>query len=415
MFHLGLPLYLAGCAAEDAEPGSEPDDAEPDPSTEETPITLFSWWVAPGEADALDALVAVHHLEYPLEKVSNAAIASGEQARDVLDAQLKAGKPPDLFQENAYDMAAFLRDTPGGLTPLTDLFEELGLFEVVVPEVIADITLEGEVYSMPVNIHRENALHYNKRIFEEQGLEPPTTLEELLAACEALKAAGITPLAMANRGWILRILFNSLAAASMGAGAFRDYFTGESELDEPAMRAAIELLSKVLDDYVNVSATEAEFDWTDAADLVLSGEAAMFIHGDWAKGYFAQQGWEPGERFGVVGMPGAAELFLYGVDVFGLPTDAPHPEAARHFLRTVASKAGQVAFNKVKGSSPIRLDTKVDDLDPVGQATLDDLRNADVRMLTRSKDAWDAALAEYAVSRDADALLAAYADNPPGD
>jgi hypothetical protein len=42
------------------------------------------------------------------------------------------------------------------------------------------------------------------------------------------------------------------------------------------------------------------------------------------------------------------------------------------------------------------------------------LRSAEVRLLTRSNDAWDAALAEFAVSRDADALLAAYVDNPPG-
>lgn len=420
-FQLGLlPLGLtglAGCAADDkkddvAEGGESNGGPEPEPT--DTEITLFSWWVAPGEADALDALIAVHNLEYPSEKITNAAIASGEQARDVLQANLEAGSPPDLFQENAYDMKTFLRDNPGGLTPLTELFDELELRDVVVPQVIEDITIDGEIYSMPVNIHRENALHYNKQLFEEQGIEPPTTLDELLEACETFKAAGITPIAMANSGWILRILFNGLASASMGANAFYDYFSGKSELDETAMRDAIDLLGKVLDEYVNASASDENFGWTDAADLVLNGEAAMFIHGDWAKGYFTQQGWEPGKRFGIVGMPGAQELFLYGVDVFGLPTGAPHLEAAKHFLSTVASKAGQVAFNKIKGSSPIRLDTVVEDLDPVGQQTLDDLRDAELRMLTRSQDAWDMAFAEYAVSRDADALLAAYVDNPPG-
>jgi glucose/mannose transport system substrate-binding protein len=413
---LGLPLYLAGCGGDESQ---LPDDTsgggagnEPD---EETPVTLFSWWVAPGEADALSALIALHNVDYPNEKVSNAAIASGELARDVLDEQLAAGTPPDLFQENAYDMASFLRDNPGSLTPLTDLFEELGLFDVVVPEVIEDVTIDGEVYSMPVNIHRENVLHYNKQLFEEQGLEPPTTLEGLLATCDAFKAAGITPLAMSNKGWVLRILFNALAAASMGAQAYNDYFSRKSELDEAAMRSAIELLGKFLDEYVNESASEEAFEWTDAADLVLNGEAAMFIHGDWAKGYLTQQGFEPGVRFDVVGMPGASELFLYGVDVFGLPAGAPHEEAAKHFLRTVASKEGQVAFNKVKGSSPIRLDTKIDNLDPAGRATLKDLQNAELRMLTRSNEAWDVALAEFAVNRDVDALINAYIDNPPGE
>lgn len=287
VFQLGLPLYLAACASENEPPSG----ASVEPA--KTQVTLFSWWVAPSEADALNALIAVHAAAYPDEKVSNAAIESGERAREVLTAQLASGTPPDLFQENAYDMAAFLAENPGALEPLGDLFGELELFDVVVPEVIEDVTIDGEVYSMPVNIHRENALHYNQRIFDEQGLEPPTTLEELLSVCQALKAKGITPLATSHKGWIVRILFNSLAAASLGPQAYSDYFTGKAELDEPAMRAAIELLGEVLDNYVNESAREPDFDWTDAAELVLDGEAAMFIHGDWVKG-FHRAGPRPG-------------------------------------------------------------------------------------------------------------------------
>ena len=34
---------------------------------------------------------------------------------------------------------------------------------------------------------------YNKEIFAEHGIEVPTTWDELIAACETLKAAGVTP------------------------------------------------------------------------------------------------------------------------------------------------------------------------------------------------------------------------------
>ena len=34
---------------------------------------------------------------------------------------------------------------------------------------------------------------YNKEIFDQQGLEVPTTWDELIAVCEALEGAGITP------------------------------------------------------------------------------------------------------------------------------------------------------------------------------------------------------------------------------
>jgi len=369
---------------------------------------------ASSEADALNALIAVHDADYPHERIVNAALVSGENARDVLNQQLASGHPPDLFQENAYDIGTFFDEHPKGLEPLGDLFRELGLFDVVVPEVIDDVSFDGEVYSMPVNIHRENALHYNQRVFSELGLDAPTTLDELWSTCDKLKQAGITPLAISYKGWILGLVFNALAGASMGIEAYQAYFSGEKALDEPALRAAIELLDRVLTDYVNESASDPTFDWADAAELVLNGEAAMFIHGDWVKGYLTEQGLEPGDGFGVVGMPGAADLFLYGVDVFAMPVGAPHAEAAKDFLRTVASKAGQVAFNRLKGSSPIRLDTQIENLDVVGQATLLSLRDAKIRMLARGKAVWDEGLAAFAVSRDVDALIAVYRDNPPG-
>jgi len=303
---------------------------------------------------------------------------------------------------------------PDSFQSLTDFFKQQGLFDVIVPEVIQSVTIDGEIRAMPVNIHRENALLYNKKVFDSLKLEVPTTLDEFLSVCSKLKAAGVTPLAAAYEGWILRIVFNSLAAASMGITAFESYFTGKTALDEAALRAVIELFDNVLANYVNASASQPDFAWTDATDLLLSGEAAMFIHGDWAKGYLVQRGFDPGIEFGVVGMPGAADLFLYGVDAFAVMTGGHQPEATERFLRTVGSPAGQIAFNRLKGSSPIRLDIDLELLDPSGRITLQDLRDAKIRMLTVSNPAWDDALAAFAVSRDADALLAAFVANPPG-
>ncbi len=79
----------------------------------------------------------------------------------------------------------------------------------------------------------------------------------------------------------------------------------------------------------------------------------------------------------------------------------------------MASKAGQATFNKLNGSSPMRLDIDVADLDPVGRSTLEDLRSAKIRMLTRSKAVWDAGLEAFAKTRDKAALLRVYRENPP--
>lgn len=406
VFGLVLPLGLVGC-------GSDDDKTPDDTGSRSEPVELFSWWTHPGETEALDALVKVYQDQYPGESIFNAAIVSGPKAREVLAERLKAGQPPDLYQENAYNLPAVMAKNPGSVTPLTELFNELGLTDVVVPEVIADVTIDGEIYSMPVNIHRENAVHYNKQIFAELELEIPTSLEELLAACETIKAAGIVPFATCFEGWVQRILFQALASAKLGAATYRDYLTGKVAPSDVDLASVIELLDEVLSKYVNDSAGDVAFDWSDAADLVLDGKAAMFIHGDWAKGYYTQIGWEAGKGFGIFGMPGAQELFQYGVDVFALVEGSPHAEHAMDFLRTVGSDEGQIAFNSIKGSTPIRLDADVSKLDPVATATLEDLRTAKIRLLSRDRAEWGDAFAAFAVDRDQAALLAALVEFPP--
>lgn len=376
-------------------------------------VELFSWWVGPGEAEALQALVDLNKQRFPKERIYNAAADTRLDAKQLLADRLAAGDPPDLFQLNAHDLRGFVSENPGVLEPIDELFVDQGLMDVVVPEVIDDVTADGHLYAMPVNIHRENALFYNKEIFSRYDLAPPTTLAEFWSVCDTLKKHGVTPVATSYQGWILRIMFNSLAMGSMGSQKFVDEWSGKEPLDEGALSDAIDLLERVLSDYSNANAGDADFGWTNAAKAVFDGEAAMFFHGDWAKGYFDQLGFTPDVDFGVVGAPGASDLFWYGVDTFTLPAGAKQGEAARDFLSTVASVDGQVAFNTIKGSSPMRLDVPARMLDTMGQEVLADLHDAKVRSLVHDQDAWDNALAEFAVSHDKQALLSAYRENPP--
>lgn len=404
----GLLIATSGCDSKNGT-GDEGKGDLPDAgtATSDEAVELFSWWIAPGEAEALQALLDVYRAEHPGARILNAAALSGENARATLSERLDEGDPPDLFQRNASDLATFLETYPKGAAPLDDLIDELGIRKDIMPEALADVTFDGHVYAMPVNVHRENALFYNQQIFSAQGLEPPTTLAELLSVCEKLKAASITPFATSYQGWIQRIMFGSIAPAVMGIDKFHDYMQGKIPADDPSFKEALDTYAHILADYTNENAGDENFGWTEAAQAVYKGEAAMFFHGDWAKGYFVQLGWTPGVDFGGVGAPGAQDLFLYGVDTFLLSPGAKHAEAAREFLASVASIDGQVAFNKIKGSSPMRFDVPPSALDVVGRGTLSDLKNARLRMLARFPTAWDDAIGQYAHDRDRAALVAA--------
>src|SRR4051812_4251731 len=87
-------------------------------------VENFSWWIAPGEAEALQALVDVNKAQHPNDRIFNAAAASGTDARMLLATRLAAHDPPDLFQQNAADLGTFLATNPNSLVSLDDFFTQ---------------------------------------------------------------------------------------------------------------------------------------------------------------------------------------------------------------------------------------------------------------------------------------------------
>jgi len=78
--------------------------------------------------------------------------------------------------------------------------------------------------------------------------------------------------------------------------------------------------------------------------------------GDWAEGYFRELGKAPETDYGWAPVPGTGGNFQFLSDSFVLPVGAPHRDAAINWLIICGSKAGQDAFNPVKGSIPARSD-----------------------------------------------------------
>ena len=400
---MGVSLCAAGCERP-ADDATTRDDSKP-------LLELLSWWRAPGEVEALQALTGMYSGLYPGARTFNASAGRATALQNILAKRLVAGDPPDLIQMNVREIRLLRQRFPASLENLDGLFDALALRPIVFPQVLEEGTSDGHLVALPIDLHRENNLFYNQAIFTAHHLTPPRTVAELVGLCAPLKAAGVTPLAISHQGWILRIVFNAIAAGHMGGAAYRDYFTGTNTAGAGQVREALLIFSDLLHRCVNPDAAEPGFGWVNAAQTLFNGDAAMFIHGDWTKGYLTRIGWRPGIDFGVVAAPGTANLFLYVTDAFAIPRGARNAKGARDFLAMAASPAGQVAFNSIKGSSPIRPDVPAEALDPVARAIFADLRHAEIRMPSPNIDALDDAFAKLVADHDTEAaaqVIAAY-------
>ena len=168
----GVLLGAVACGSSDS--GNPGDGAGGTGSTQQN-VEIFSWWIAPGEAEAFQALVDLNKTLHPKVRVFNAAADSGTDARAKLAERMTNNQPPDLFQQNAHDISAFLQTHPDSLQPLDDFLDEQGLTSAIQADVLKDVTVDGHVYGMPVNIHRENSFFYNKQIFQDNGISPPNS------------------------------------------------------------------------------------------------------------------------------------------------------------------------------------------------------------------------------------------------
>jgi ABC-type xylose transport system substrate-binding protein len=334
--------------------GLEESSAAPTTAPEAGKVEVFSWWTGGGEAAGLEAMIKIFSAQYPNVEFVNAAVAggAGTNARAVLATRLQSGDPPDSWQGHAGQELIGTYVAGKQIEPLNDLYKEEGWLDVMPETLIPLISQNGNIYSVPVNIHRANVLWYNPGLLEANGVEVPTTIEEWFAAMDKLKTAGVQPLALGEQ-WTKLHLLETVLLGTLGADAYNGLWDGTTDWGSPEVKTALDNFAKALT-YAN--SDSASLTWQDASQLVVNGDAAFNVMGDWAEGYFRELKKAPITDYGWAPTPGSGGVFQFLSDSFVLAVGAPDSAGATDWLKIAGSKEGQEAFNPVKGSICARTD-----------------------------------------------------------
>jgi glucose/mannose transport system substrate-binding protein len=335
-------------------------------------LEIFSWWTAGGEAEGLQAMVDVFNKKYPDIEIINATVAggAGTNAKAVLATRMQGGNPPDAFQVHAGHELIDTWVVADFMEPVTFILKDNGWMDKFPSDVIDIISYKGEVYSIPVNIHRSNVMWYSPTLFKRFNLTVPNTLEEFFKVAEVFKANGIPALALGdNESWTETHLLESVILANTGAEKYRALWDGKISWNDSQVR-------KALSDYARMMAytnrDHAALANMDAAGYVAEGKAAMNVMGDWAAGYYYSQGFKQGLDWDWAPAPGTKGNFIMLSDSFGLAKNAPNRDNVIKWLALCASKEGQDAFNPIKGSIPSRIDGDRSKYDAYLNAAMDD-------------------------------------------
>ena len=332
-------------------------------------VGVFTWWAAGSEKEGLDALEKLFKEKYPNDTFVNLAVAggAGSNAKAKLASDLQNNQPPDSFQGHAGAELADYIDADQ-ILPVNDVITALGGDSVFPKNLLDRITVDGNIYSVPSNIHRANVVWANTAVLQKAGINAvPTDIKAWMADMDKVKASGVaTPLSIAG-SWTQLQLFETVLISDLGPEKYGGLFDGKTAWDSAEVKQAAADYKKLLT-YAN-TASDGD-DWPVATDMVIDGKAAYNVMGDWAVAEFTSKGKKEQTDYQYFPVPGQDGVFDFLADSFTLPKGAKNAGGSKDWLMLVGSADGQKAFNLAKGSIPARTDVPPTDFPPYQQSAM---------------------------------------------
>ena len=246
--------------------------------------TISMWYLAgdPNETIKKDSL-KTWNSDHPKESVG-ITFFQNDAYKTKIKTAIGAGQAPTMIYSwgggtlRSYAQADQVID-------MTSVFEGDAKFkDSVLASTYGAATVDGKIYAYP----NENAslivFYVNKDLLEKNGVQPPKTWDDLMAAVKTLNAAGVAPLALGGQSrWTSMMWLEYLFDRVGGPQVFQAIYDGKANAwSDPA---AIKAMSMV-QDLIKAGGFIKGFESITAdsnADLALlyTGKAAMMLHGSW--------------------------------------------------------------------------------------------------------------------------------------
>ena len=305
-------------------------------------------------------MVQMFEEEYPDIDVVHSIVAH-EDFKQAIRAYLVASTPPDVMTWFAGNRARFFIDS-GLILDISDLWESEGWNEGYPAGFRALSSVEGKQYFVPTSWYWW-AVYYRPSIFDQYGLEVPTTWDEFLQVCETLKQNGVIPITIGTRyRWTAAAWFDYINMRVNGPEFHVNLMLGREKYDDPrVLKVFTDYWAPLIEnDYFVEDA--AAYTWQEGLQFMIDGEAAMYLMGDFIRDSFPDDLEDDLDFFR---FPIIDASVLVGEDAptdgYFIAANAQHVEEAKKFLAFVGSAEVQQYFGEKLGrlSTHSAVDTSI--------------------------------------------------------
>jgi len=270
---------------------------------------------------------------------------------------------------------------------ISEQLEKLGVSDQIeegAVTLLKGLSNTDSIYDLPLGLNIEG-FWYNKKVFEDAGVEVPKTWDDLLKVCDTLKEKGVQPMSIGgSEKWPLSRLVNAYVIRTMGVDALTKATSGELSFTDPKfVEAAKQVSDMASKGYFGEGVTTV--DQTTAGNMMLAGESAMCYNGSWFTEDITSENNPAGEDgIGYFSIPvvdesisPATEVPMNCGNILALSKDK-YDDATADWLKYFVEHAGDYAMKEM-GSVKGYKYTVEGELSPINQEvvnTIDSVTNA---------------------------------------
>jgi len=300
------------------------------------PAPLQMWLAGPvGTVNAYTEVIDEWNKQNPDVQVTTTFMGD-ELVKPALLPALNAGTGPDIFEGGVGPGQPKSIIDAGHTLDLSPYYSSLGWDKIIPSDVVTRTSSNGKLWSIGQSV-QTTVMFYNKRIFEEKGLQVPTTWEEFLAVEEALLADYPTVVALpAGDGWPISHNQTALWGLFAGPDGLDDVLYGDGRWDDQTFVDATQTL---VDQYTAgyFGPEPLAVGYRDALASFFRGEIPMVFTGTFMFPDFLPKLGEAIADFGAFAMPNPVSgkptyPFESVAGAWYINADTEHPDEAARFL-----------------------------------------------------------------------------------
>ncbi|MBG9943584.1 extracellular solute-binding protein [Brevibacillus formosus] len=339
---LAAVMVVTGCSSG----GTETESGGGQDGGQQVTLSMHSWRVE--DTEGYQAIIKAFEADNPNIKIDFKPFKATEY-NTILNTALQSDSGPDILQLRPYAPGITLAEA-GHLEPLDNV---PGLSTIPRDVLAAATGKDGKVYGVPLSLN-STQFYYNKKIFEQNGLQAPKSWDELIATAKTLKEKGIVPISFgAKEGWLLSLSHGVIAPASYSGTDYLDkLLKGESDLKSAEFLQSVQRMQELIpyfpENYVGL-------ELNDMRTLFATEKAAMFINGSFElEGIKKLNPDLPLDFFPMPTNDGKQVLTTWVDGSYAVNAKSKHKKEALKFMEFMATKKfGELFANQFKRISAV--------------------------------------------------------------